>query len=297
MRLAFTLALAFGIAASAGFASEPQRPAITGVAHVALRTQDMAADRAFFTQKLGWTAVASPEFADGVRFYGDPRQSVEVHPGSGPVLEHVALRTSDAEAMRMYLQSKGVAVPPRTTVLRDGERIFDVKDPEGNRVEFVQGSPAPGGKTAGSVSGRIIHAGFIVRSAAAEDRFYKDILGFHPYWAGGMKDGTVDWQSLQVPDGTDWVEYMLHIPADASPKQVGVQDHFALGVPDMDSIAAELEKRGWAPSPDSHKQMGRDGKVQLNLYDPDLTRVEFMEFKPRQTPCCSPITGREPTGE
>ncbi len=282
--------------ALSGFASEPQRPRITGIAHVALRTLNMAAERTFYTQKLGWAAVASPEFADGVRFYGDPRQSIEVHPGQGSVLEHVAFWTRDAEAMRVYLRSKGIAVPPRITMLRDGERVFDVKDPEGNGIEFVQGSADAGGSVPGSVSGRIIHAGFIVRSATAEDRFYKDILGFHPYWAGGMKDGTVDWQSLQVPDGTDWVEYMLHIPADASPKQVGVQDHFALGVADMDPIAAELEKRGWTPSPDSHKQMGRDGKVQLNLYDPDLTRVEFMEFKPRQTPCCSPITGREPTG-
>ena len=295
MRFAFT-AFLLGTALS-GFASEPQRPRITGIAHVALRTRNMAAERTFYTQKLGWAAVASPEFADGVRFYGDPRQSVEIHPENGPVLEHVAFWTRDAEAMRVYLRSKGVAVPARVTVLRDGERVFDVKDPEGNGIEFVQGSADAGENVPASVSGRIIHAGFIVRSAAAEDRFYKDTLGFHPYWAGGMKDGTVDWQSLQVPDGTDWVEYMLHIPADASPKQVGVQDHFALGVPDMDPIAAELEKRGWAPSPDSHKQMGRDGKVQLNLYDPDLTRVEFMEFKPRQTPCCSPITGREPSGD
>jgi len=40
---------------------------------------------------------------------------------------------------------------------------------------------------------------------------------------------------------------------------------------------------------------GRDGKVQLNLFDPDLTRVEFMEFKPSGTTCCSPFTGPPPT--
>jgi hypothetical protein len=41
--------------------------------------------------------------------------------------------------------------------------------------------------------------------------------------------------------------------------------------------------------------MGRDGKIQLNLYDPDLTRVEFMEFQPSGKPCCSPILGKAPS--
>ena len=35
--------------------------------------------------------------------------------------------------------------------------------------------------------------------------------------------------------------------------------------------------------------IGRDGKWQLNLYDPNSTRVELMEPKPVRTPCCSPI--------
>jgi hypothetical protein len=28
----------------------------------------------------------------------------------------------------------------------------------------------------------------------------------------------------------------------------------------------------------------------LNLYDPNLTRVELMEPKPVEKPCCSPMT-------
>jgi hypothetical protein len=36
-------------------------------------------------------------------------------------------------------------------------------------------------------------------------------------------------------------------------------------------------------------KIGRDGKWQLNLYDPNLTRVELMEPKPVETPCCSPM--------
>jgi len=35
--------------------------------------------------------------------------------------------------------------------------------------------------------------------------------------------------------------------------------------------------------------------MQLDLNDPDGTRVEFMEFKPVQEPCCSAYTGVQPT--
>jgi hypothetical protein len=35
--------------------------------------------------------------------------------------------------------------------------------------------------------------------------------------------------------------------------------------------------------------------VQLNLYDPDLTRVEMMEFQPAEKPCCSEFTAKHPT--
>ncbi len=58
----------------------------------------------------------------------------------------------------------------------------------------------------------MIHAGFLVYQREAEDHFYREILGFRPYWHGGMKDSDTDWVSLQVPDGTDWLEYMLNQP-------------------------------------------------------------------------------------
>jgi catechol 2,3-dioxygenase-like lactoylglutathione lyase family enzyme len=139
---------------------------------------------------------------------------------------------------------------------------------------------------------RLIHAGFVVRNRAATDHFYKDILGFRPYWHGGMKDDKDDWVAMQVPDGTDWVEYMLNIPLDADKKLLGVMNHIALGVPDIHAAEKQLIKNGWKPG--EKPQIGRDGKWQLNLYDPDDTRVEFMEFKPVQKPCCSEFTGPHP---
>ena len=37
-------------------------------------------------------------------------------------------------------------------------------------------------------------------------------------------------------------------------------------------------------SPTDHTQIGRDGKWQLNLFDPDGTRLEYMEFSMSRNP-------------
>ncbi len=296
----FAAAASFLLPAAA--LAAPARPPITGIAHIALATQNMDADRHFYTHYLGWTAVASPEFPDGgVRFYGDPRQTVEIHPASSTTelaFQHVAFTTPDVNAMRLYLKSKGVAVPDAVKTLRDGEKEFLVKDPEGNAIEFVQ-KPAGANHTAhnapNSIAGRIIHAGFIVKSASTEDTFYKDILGFKSYWSGGMKDGVTDFVSIQVPNGTDWIEYMLNAGPSPSKRQIGVDDHFSLGVVNMDEIVAKFQQRGFPPNSQTAKQMGRDGKIQLNEYDPDGVRVEFMEFKPAGTPCCHAFEGTQPS--
>jgi len=52
-----------------------------------------------------------------------------------------------------------------------------------------------------------------VHSREAEDKFYKEILGFRAYWFGGMHPEKLDWVSQQTPDGHDWLEYMLVGPA------------------------------------------------------------------------------------
>ncbi|MGC1314464.1 MAG: VOC family protein, partial [Candidatus Acidiferrum sp.] len=158
-----------------------------------------------------------------------------------------------------------------------------------NSEELNKGLPPPNP----SNPVRIIHAGFVVNYRDATDRFYKDLLGFRPYWHGGMKDDGVDnWVAMQVPDGTDWVEYMLRIPADADKHTLGVMNHISLGVPDIHVIQQEIIKAGVKPG--EEPKIGRDGKWQLNLYDADLTRVEFMEFKPVEKPCCSDFTGPQP---
>ena len=205
----------------------------------------------------------------------------------------IYLQTPDVDWMRKYLKSRGLH-PDAITTYSGSRAEFSVLDPEGHRIGFLKRGVAclKDGSKHPPVSNNLIHAGFVVHDRATEDKFYKDILGFHVYWHGGMKDGEDNWVDMQVPDGTDWIEYMLKVPENATHKQLGVMNHIALGVPDIHAAQQQLIKNGWKGT--EEPKIGRDGKWQLNLYDPDETRVELMEFKPTKEPCCSPYTGPHP---
>lgn len=275
------------------------RPPIVGVAHIGLRTDDMAAARKFYTGFLGFQEPFSLNKPDGslmlTYFKVNDHQYIEVFPElkdpNQDRLSHISFETTDAEQLRAYLASKGVKVPDKLPSRLDGDLGFDVTDPEGHDVEFMQYVPGSlhekqFGKylPADRISQHMIHVGFTVKDQAAEDRFYRDILGFKEFWHGGMKDDKTDWVDMRVPEGTDWLEYMLNVH-DPSPRTLGVMHHMALGTPDVSVSYKKLLKRGLKGS--EPPKIGRDGKWQLNLYDPNLTRVELMEPKPVQKPCCS----------
>ena len=281
-----------------GFGQHASRPAITGISHVTLRASNLAKSRQFYMGALGLGDELGHDQRHA-RFPINSHQYIELTaaPPHTPVdrLVEVGFETKDAEGLRRYLAANGVQVPQEVTPGPDGTRSFTVHDPEGHQISFVQYTGKSGMlELANSppISRHMIHAGFIVRDRAAEDRFYKNLLGFHVYWHGGMKNGETDWVDMQVPNGTDWLEYMLNVSQNPSPEESGEVRHLALGVTDIKSAVKMVQQRGW-PIPEP-AQVGRDGKWQLNLYDPDLTRVEVMEFRPVETPCCAKYTGPHP---
>jgi len=277
------------------------RPKITSISHLGVYTTDAAKAESFYVHDLGAVKGTDPETPAGTRYYFSATQFVEVLPlPAGPAsinrLDHAAYNTSDAEAMRKYLQARGVEVPSAVTKPSDGSQYFEVKDPEGNKIQFVQPPAHPAPVLKNPLSSRVIHIGYLVHDAAAEDAFYRTLLGFRPYWHGGMKNEVTDWVSQQVPDGSDWLEYMLvrgpektGIPALMSQEMLGVLDHFSLGVHHMQDSVTLLYNGDRLTARHSQAQIGRDGKWQFTLYDPDGIRVELMEFQPAGKPCCSPF--------
>jgi catechol 2,3-dioxygenase-like lactoylglutathione lyase family enzyme len=275
--------------------ADTKRPPILGVAHLTLLTNDLTAARAFYGHDLGFEEPFGAT-ADHAIFKVNDHQYIEVlaqlKDDSQDRLVHVAFETSDAKALRAYLAAHAVDV---AAIQKDaqGDNMLAVKDPEGHSlqfVEYVKGSVTSRnfGKAlpATRISQRIIHTGFTIQDQAGADRFYADILGFRSIWHGGMNDTRTDWVDMRVPDGTDWLEYMLNQPH-PSVRTRGVMNHLALGVPDAQAAYKTLQERGVKMQ--EQPKIGRDGKWQLNLYDPNLTRAELMEPKPVQTPCCSPI--------
>lgn len=284
-----------------------ERPKLTGISHLSVYTSDPAKAENFYVHDLGAVKGPDPENPAGVRYFFSATQFVEVlplpaAPASVNRLDHAAFNTSDADGMRKYLQAHNIEVPSSVTKASDGSQYFDVKDPEGNKVQFVQPPMHPGPVSENPLSSRMIHIGYLVHDAGAEDAFYRTLLGFRPYWHGGRQEDVTDWVSQQVPDGSDWLEYMLvhgsektGIPASMSQEALGVLDHFSLGVENMEKSVTLLYQADRLTARHSQAQIGRDGKWQFNLYDPDGIRVELMEFQPAGRPCCSPFLLPSPT--
>jgi catechol 2,3-dioxygenase-like lactoylglutathione lyase family enzyme len=294
------------IATSSALAAAPERPPITGISHIAIYASDAVRTERFYVHDLGGVKRDDPENPKGMRFYFAPAQFVEVLPLPGGAasinrLDHVAFTTADPERLRDYLASKKIAVPKRVTSGTDGSQWFEVIDPEGNRIQFVQPAAHSADVPVNSLSSHIIHVGFIVHDRDAEDRFFRAVLGFRPYWFGGPRDDTTAWISQQVPDGTDWLEYMIvgtpedrGIPATMTAANLGVLNHFSLGVPNAEAAYTLLWNGDRLGGQSNTPKIGRDAKWQLNLLDPDGTRAELMEFHAIGKPCCSPFTAADP---
>ena len=276
---------------------QPTRPPITGIAHVRIYSTDLHKSLDFYSRILGTaprnagcTGLTRPCFIVNDRQQIQLSQAVSAPPTN--LLAEIAFATPDVVRMRSYLLAHNVAADPVTRDI-SGVAHFVLHDPEGNTIAFVQLHPrsvftAP----AEQISTRMLHAGFIVKDRAAEDRFYRDLLGFRMYWHGGFKDAADDWWEIQVPDGTDWIEYMLNIPSNADHKERGIQNHFSFAVEQIKPAVALLRTRGLKTT--AEPEIGRDGKWSLDAYDPDGTRVEFMEFRPAKDPCCHPYTADHP---
>lgn len=283
-----------------------RRPHITGISHICFYATDPAAADHFYVDILGGIKGADPEDTKGVRYYFSPTQYAEILPLPADHtisrLDHIAFSTDYAAGTHDFLKAHNI--PGLTDIHHgaDGSQFFEITDPEGNKVQFVQAGDVT--LTRGSdvsVSTRVIHVGFLVHDRAKEDAFYKGLLGFRPYWYGAMHPDKVDWVSQQVPDGHDWLEYMLvgdgtDTPVDqVDQRELGVLNHFSLGVQNMEQAVTTLYAGDRLPLRHDGPQMGKDGKWQANFYDPDGTRVEFMEFQPVIKPCCSEFTASSPT--
>lgn len=272
-------------------ARAPTRPAIVGLDHVAFKTSDVDAAQRFYGELLGYPVVQPRVAGAPLVVRVNKRQVIVLEPGLAPDvddrLSHIAFATSDLSALKTYLDARGVASdgPDGRTCGRVAVRM---NDPDGNVVEFVQEDvivAAPPPSPYVPLSTRLYHTGVAVRDEAKADAFYGEVLGLEEIWRGGTDPARTSWVNMRVPDGTDYVEYMLN---DKPPtrQQLGSQHHACLLVPDMQSAWEAVRGRTPAAARASLQKprIGRNNKWQLNLFDRDGTRVELMEPFPTRSP-------------
>ncbi len=273
-------------------AQNAARPRILGVAHIAIYAHDYEKSRAFYHDFLVFEepySLSKPDGTPSMTFFKiNERQYIELFPETAPHtdrLSHISLETDNAEGMRVYLASRGVAVPKQVGKGRIGNANFNIKDPEGHTVEIVEYEPD--GWTvrergrhmpASRVSTRMSHVGIIVTGFDREMRFYTEVLGFREIWRGSSSGTQLSWVNLKVPDGDDYIEFMLY--KDAPPAdQRGTAHHLCLVVPSVADAVAVLEARPYRRqyARTIEQKVGVNRKRQANLFDPDGTRTELME--------------------
>jgi catechol 2,3-dioxygenase-like lactoylglutathione lyase family enzyme len=274
-------------------AKSAQRPKIIGLSHMTFQSSDVEKALAYYRDLHGYEEQLLLKGSDGridrAFVMINEAQWVELRPEHAPKTDRLiqyGFQVADAEAMRTYLASRGVAVPASVGCSALGNPGFVVKDPDGHTLEFVQnlsdGWPARAtGKGPGpqALSRCMMHMGFDVFSMDKSMAFYRDILGCIELWRGSMDDRTLAWVQLKLPDDRNYIEFMLY---DETPdlERLGVFNHFGLEVASipavMEEVAGRLKGAPWFPRRVEYS-VGKCRHRLANVFDPDHTRAEFME--------------------
>ena len=307
------LSLIMGLLLFAGLPARAQeRPKITGISHVGYFVSDLPKAVSFWHDFLGfdeYTTLNRPGTNETrIAFIKiNDHQHIELFtdkPKNPPnMMSHLCFSVSNVEQMRAYLRSKGIAVKPGNGgKTRTGDYAFEITDPDGTLIEFVQSLPTGieaqnNGKflPPTRIADSIYHVGFLVGNLDKSLKFYEGVLGFTETWRGSSNQKELSWVNLKVPDGNDYIELMLYRD---HPDKFGTKNHVSLLVPSVPKAIEELESR---PAYKTYltygkpldMQVGKNGKRQVNIYDPDGTRVELMESqtvdgKPRPSSTAPP---------
>jgi catechol 2,3-dioxygenase-like lactoylglutathione lyase family enzyme len=294
MRLLAGVLTASFLASSILAQDSPARPKVLGLAHIALDVSDLAKARTFYEELLGFDEEPfTLKKADGseriVFIKINDQQYLELFaedPKTDGRLNHLSIYTDDADRFRGYLAAHGVKVPDTVGKGQTGNKNFNIKDPDDHTVEVVEYQPdswtaRESGKhvPATRISSQIMHAGFLVGDLDKSTQFYDGILGFKEFWRGSRSTASLSWVNLRVPNGDDYVEFMLYSTLPA-PEARGTANHVSLAVPDAQKAVEELKTRAarGVYAKEIAIQIGVNRKRQVNLFDPDGTRIELMEL-------------------
>jgi lactoylglutathione lyase len=270
-----------------------RRPQVLGVAHIAVYVSDLAKARTFYKEFLGFDeepfTLKKSDGSERIVFIKiNDQQYVELFaedPKTDGRLNHISIYTDDADQFRAHLAANGVKVPDKVGKGQTGNKNFNVKDPDDHTVEIVEYQPdswttRESGKhmPPTRISSHITHVGVLVGDLDKSLQFYDGILGFKEFWRGGASPTSLSWVNMRVPNGGDYVEFMLYSKLPA-PEDQGMKNHVSLMVPDAQKAVEELKTRAsrGVYAKEITVRIGVNRRRQVNLFDPDGTRIELME--------------------
>jgi catechol 2,3-dioxygenase-like lactoylglutathione lyase family enzyme len=266
--------IVFAILLLTSFATAEDLP-ITGISHVAFRVSDMPKASAFYTGVLGLPEAFTLGSTHFMKV--NDQQYIEVQlgaPAEGNIrMTHISLVTTSVEKLHAMLLSRGLQPAPLKPTGTDGNRSFRLIDPDGNIIEFTEYQPGSlhwnaRGKFNDSirVSNHLQHGGFPVKDLHASIAWYHDKLGFVRVFTGDPSKPELPLANMRMPGpGGDYIE-LLPGP--------GVAQHACFEVPDIQVARKLAESRGVVVEA---PKIGRTLRWLFNLYDPDHSRMEFIE--------------------
>ena len=285
-----SLSLVLLAAFAVGAEDLPELP-LDGIAHVAYRASDLEKSAAFYTGILGYREAFRFSAADGkpesVFFKINDDQFLRLDKVDGPTpddrLVEIAFRTMDIRQLHGLLKKRGLK-PSAIENRRDGNPYTTLTDPEGHQIAFVEYQSDS--KQIGldrqllvreRLSTELWHSGVHVMDKAKMDAFYQEKLGFRPYWTGSRDDGKPLYIHMDTPGpGRKFFEYLVQYGA-MDRDRLGSTHHICLVVDDIDNALEKAHQRGL---PRTERHAAKVGMVKhwlANLFDPDGTRIEFME--------------------
>jgi catechol 2,3-dioxygenase-like lactoylglutathione lyase family enzyme len=258
------------------------RPAIWGIAKMTFLVSDYQLARDYYGHFLGFDEAFSYKSGIGkvISFKINDRQFLEFvedrKAKDKKRLVSVSLETENVDQMRLYLKSKGLYVPDKTSIDGAGNEVFQVDDPSGNHIEFIDFKPEGLHRLSYGrflsdkrISRRIHHAGLYTDTIRDNDPFYIGILKFNEMFRF-PEDRSLAPTILYMSMG-DCIENIEHY----SPNDVNIS-HPCFLVDDMQETIYTLKERKGNETVEK-PMIGKGKRWILNLKNSDQTKVEFTE--------------------
>jgi extradiol dioxygenase family protein len=255
--------LTIGLPAQTG--SSYGSPPMNGIAHVAIRVQDLNSSRAFY-QKLGYEeafALDNGGAPTEAFFKVNDRQFIELYPKRKPDEQigfmHVCFESGNLEELNKYYLAHGLNPTPVKRA-GAGNLLFTMQGPEQQNIEFTQYMPGSRhtldiGKHLGAsrVSDRIVGVGIQMQDVSKAREFYAAQMGFAQTTQQDHPD------IFQIPGPSEQDIELLH-------KSPDNRLELMMGAKDLKQVAELLRQQGIS---------SEARKSELLLHDPDGNIIEL----------------------